>query len=99
MEKAKTANPITIHYSEIKLGQPQDNGSFVTMSSLLYPDVAHERYPKMPLYMQQDYPEAPYGNYKVRSHGCGITTLAMVASYLSDDFLSPVELAANYGYY
>lgn len=99
VEKAKTANPITIHYSEIKLGQPQDNGSFVTTSSLLYPDVAHERYPKMPLYMQQDYPNAPYGDYKLSSHGCGITTLAMVASYLADDFLSPVELAANYGYY
>lgn len=99
VEKAKRSHPVTIHYSEIKLAQPQDNGSFVTTSSLLYPDIAHERYPEMPLYMQQDYPDAPYGDYKLSTHGCGITTLAMVASYLADDFLSPVELAARYGYY
>jgi len=53
----------------------------------------------MPLYLQQDYPDAPYGNYKVSTHGCGITTLAMVASYMTDDELTPAELGARYGYY
>jgi len=95
----KETYPATIHYSAIKLGQAADNGSFVTAGDLLYPDVAHERFPEMPLYLQQDYPDAPFGAYKVSSHGCGITTLAMVASYMADDELTPVELAARYGYY
>lgn len=91
--------PMEVDYSAIKLGQAEDNGSFITPSDLLYPDVAHERFPDMPLYLQQDYPDAPYGDYLLRTHGCGITTLAMVASYLTDDELTPVELAARYGYY
>lgn len=91
--------PMSVDYNAILLGQAEDNGSFVTPSDLLYPDVAHERYPSMPLYLQQDYPDAPYGDYKLSTHGCGITTLAMVASYLTDEELTPVELAAQYGYY
>ena len=91
--------PVKVDYASIKLGIAPNNGSFVTASDLLYPDVAHERFPDMPLYLQQDYPDAPFGNYKVSTHGCGITTLAMVASYLVDDELTPAELAARYGYY
>lgn len=96
---AQKSYPAAIRYSDIKLGQAPDNGSFVTADALLYPDVAHERFPEMPLYLQQDYPEAPFGDYVVSTHGCGITTLAMVASYLADDELTPAELAARYGYY
>lgn len=99
IRSAMEAHPITVDYSAILLGQAEDNGSFVTPSDLLYPDVAHERYPSMPLYLQQDYPDAPYGDYKLSTHGCGITTLAMVASYMTDEELTPPELAAQYGYY
>ena len=91
--------PAAVRYSDIKLGQAADNGSFVTPDQLLYADIAHERFPELPLYLQQDYPEAPYGNYKVTTHGCGITTLAMVASYMTDEKLTPVDLGARYGYY
>lgn len=91
--------PMEADFSAIKLGVAADNGSFVLPSHLLYPDVAHERFPDMPLYLQQDYPDAPFGDYKVSTHGCGITTLAMVASYMADDELTPAELAARYGYY
>ena len=97
--EAVSKYPATFDYSAIRLGETQDNGSFVTPSDLLYPDVAHERFPDMPLYLQQDYPDAPFGNYKLSTHGCGITTLAMVASYMADDELTPAELAARYGYY
>ncbi len=96
---AMSGYPMEVTYSAIRLGQAPDNGSFIQPSDLLYPDVAHQRFPSMPLYLQQDYPDAPYGNYKLSSHGCGITTLAMVASYLADDELTPPELAARYGYY
>ena len=99
VQEAMGKYPITTDYSAICLGEAEDNGSFITADQLLYPDVAHERFPDMPLYLQQDYPDAPYGDYKLSTHGCGITTLAMVASYLADDELTPVELAARYGYY
>lgn len=98
VKRAREKYVPTIHYSDIRLGEAEGNAS-VTVGDLLYPDVAHERFPEMPLYLQQDYPEAPFGAYKVKTHGCGITTLAMVASYLTDDELTPVELAARYGYY
>ena len=91
--------PVTVNFASIKLGVAEDNGSFVTAHDLLYPDVAHERFPDMPLYLQQDYPDAPFGDYSVSSHGCGITTLAMVSSYMADDELTPAELAGRYGYY
>ena len=97
--EAAAKHPADIDFSAICLGIAEDNGSFITVSDLLYPDVAHERFPDMPLYLQQDYPDAPFGNYKVSTHGCGITTLAMVASYLADDELTPAELAARFGYY
>lgn len=99
VQSAMEKYPAKIDYSAISLGITEDNGSFVTPADLLYPDVAHERFPDMPLYLQQDYPDAPFGNYKVSTHGCGITTLAMIASYLADDELTPAELAARYGYY
>ncbi|MGM9588572.1 MAG: C39 family peptidase [Faecousia sp.] len=98
-DQALAAHPVSVDYSAIKLSRAEHNGSHITPADLLYPDVAHERFPDMPLYLQQDYPDAPYGDYQLRTHGCGITTLAMVASYLADDELTPVELAARYGYY
>jgi len=91
--------PMTVAYRAILLAQPEDNGSFVTDADLLYPDVAHERYPSLPLYLQQDFPKAPYNNWTVSSHGCGITTLAMLASYYTDEEVTPAELAGQYGYY
>ena len=40
-----------------------------------------------------------YGNYPLITYGCGITTLAMFASYMADEWLTPPELAARYGNY
>lgn len=55
---------------------------------------------KVPLYNQLDFPNTPYGRYgSVASHGCGITSLAMVASYLQDVEYSPADLAKQFGNY
>ena len=55
---------------------------------------------KVPLFNQGDYPNVPYGNYgSIASHGCGIVSLAMVATYLTDEFHSPVDLAKRFGHY
>ena len=56
---------------------------------------------EVPKYNQLDYYYVPYGNYgTVCSHGCGITCLAMVATYLLDDpTMTPDVLAKQFGHY
>ena len=54
----------------------------------------------VPLYNQLDYPHVQYGCCgTVASHGCGVTSLAMVASYLLDEELFPDEMAKQFGKY
>ena len=93
---AKEAFPMEVTYSEIAL---QEAASSVSAGDLLYPDIAHERFPEVPLYLQQDYPSTMYGGHKITTNGCGITSFAMVASYLTDDELTPPEMCARYGNY
>ena len=65
----------------------------------LYPDVAHERFPEVMVFFQQDFMFSPYGGSYVGRGGCGITTMAMLATYMTDTILTPHELAARYGNY
>ena len=88
--------PITVDYDAITLTEA---GGTISVSDLLYPDIAHERFPEAPLYLQQSYPDTRYGYFKITTNGCGITTLAMIASYLADDELTPPEMCARYGRY
>lgn len=61
--------------------------------------VFEEEIPYVPLYFQQDYAHVRYGNYgTVSSHGCGITSLSMVFSYLFDEAIMPDRLAGEYGH-
>lgn len=96
VETARTQYPAEIDYSAISLTQGEATISF---SDVLYPDIAHERFPEVPLYLQQDYPSTRYGAYPIRTNGCGITTMAMLASYMADDELTPPEMCARYGSY
>jgi len=88
--------PAEIHYDAIVLPEARAQ---VSMADVLYPDIAHQRFPEVPLYLQQDYPGTRYGGYELRTHGCGITTMSMLASYLADDELTPPEMCARYGRY
>jgi len=55
---------------------------------------------KIPLFNQQDYPEIPYGKYgTLASHGCGIVSVSMVATYLTDTIYAPDELAVQFADY
>lgn len=54
-------------------------------------------YVSMPLYFQTDYPETLYGNGTVETSGCSITSIAMVASYLTGYEYLPDELAYYFG--
>ena len=88
--------PMEVRYSDIALTEAEGT---VAAGELLYPDVAHERFPEIPLYLQQDYPTTKYGAFKITTNGCGITSMAMLASYMADDELTPPEMCARYGDY
>lgn len=51
----------------------------------------------VPLFWQTDYPDVPYAGGTVATAGCGITALAMVATYLTDHPYLPDELAGYFG--
>ena len=96
LEDARKRHDLYVDYQAITLGH---GGTAVNPSELLYPDVGHERFPEIPLYLQQDYPTTMYGSFPIRTHGCGITTMAMLASYMADDELTPPEMCARFGRY
>ena len=93
---AREAYPMTVNYGSIFLTEAE---AVVSFHDLLYPDVAHERYPEAPLYLQQDYPKTMYGGYEIRTNGCGITTMSMLATYMTDEQYTPPEMCARYGNY
>ena len=95
-EKARANAALTVQYGSIVL--PPAEGT-VSFSDLLYPDVAHERYPEVPLYLQQDYPHTKFGGYKITTNGCGITTFSMLNTYMTDEEHTPPEMCAEYGRY
>ena len=51
----------------------------------------------IPLYFQTDYPNEIYGSGSIASIGCSITSLAMVATYLTGHEYLPDELADYFG--
>jgi len=52
---------------------------------------------QLPLFFQTDYPNDRYGSGTVATSGCGITSLAMVASYMTGHTYYPDELADYFG--
>ena len=49
---------------------------------------------QIPLYIQTDYPNIPYGSSNLAKCGCGPTSFAMVASYLTNSTITPVDAVA-----
>lgn len=90
--------PITVSYEKIALEKTPDPEG-ITFRQLLYPDIAHEYITDIPVYLQQDFPTTRYNNSSLAKTGCGITTLAMLATYMSDTWLTPPMLAARYPSY
>ena len=59
-----------------------------------------EKIPFIPLMDQGDYDDVKYGRYgTVANSGCGIVCLAMAATYLTDEWQDPVDLADRFGRY
>lgn len=51
----------------------------------------------MPVYFQNDYPNVMYGSGTVAGDGCSVTSLAMVASYMTGYDYAPDTLAKYFG--
>ena len=96
LEEARNTYPMKVRFDAVVL--PTAEGT-VGAKDLLYPDIAHERFPEVPLYLQQDYPKVMFGSDPIRTHGCGITSMAMLASYMTDQELTPPEMCRRYGRY
>lgn len=60
-------------------------------------DLEETSYHNIPLFFQNDYPQTIYGTGTVANNGCGITCLAMVATYLTGHPYLPDELARYFG--
>ena len=54
---------------------------------------------EFPLYFQTDYPNVRFGSGTIASSGCSITSVAMVATYLTGHAYLPDELARYFGGY
>lgn len=99
MAECEQSYPMDVQYSDIVLSGDPEGQTSLSYSDILYPDVAHERFPEVPLYLQQDYGITKYGNYPLRTYGCGITSLAMLSSYMTDTELTPPIMCERYGSY
>lgn len=49
---------------------------------------------QIPHYLQTDYGNIPYGGGSIASSGCGPTSFAMIASYLTDTTVTPADAVA-----
>ncbi|MCQ4640718.1 lysozyme family protein [Blautia coccoides] len=49
---------------------------------------------QIPHYLQTDYSDIPYGGGSIASSGCGPTSFAMIASYLTGTAITPVDAVA-----
>lgn len=49
---------------------------------------------QIPHYLQTDYSDIPYGGGSIATSGCGPTSFAMVASYLTGTVITPVDAVA-----
>ncbi len=95
---AREAVPMDVEYSAITLS-PWSRQEGISPSDLLYPDIAHEHIPDLPIYLQQDFLYSNFGAARMDGSGCGICAFSMVASYMSDEYLTPAYMGDAYGRY
>lgn len=70
-----------------------------TTAAETIPEVIEEQNRAVPLYFQNDYPNIRYGSGSIATSGCSVTSLAMVATYLTGHTYMPDELADYFSDY
>lgn len=68
----------------------------ISLSVSVDNDTVSNHHSKVPLFYQSDYTDVNYGTGTLATHGCGIASLSMVASYYNDTDILPDELARKY---
>ena len=71
----------------------------VSYDSLLYPDVGFQRFPEVPLYLQQDYGNLRFGDQYLSVAGCGMCSMAMLSTYMTDTVYTPAMVVKLFPYY
>lgn len=56
-------------------------------------------YDTVPLFFQTDYPYVKFGDGTIATSGCSMTSLAMIATYMTDHEYTPDQLAYHFGKY
>ena len=56
-------------------------------------------YDTVPLYYQTDYPYIKFGDGTIATSGCSMTSLAMIATYMTDHEYTPDQLVYHFGKY
>ena len=92
----KSRFPMQVDYKKIQLTSA---AAEVSYGDILYPDVAHERYPELPLYLQQAYGSLKYGDDLLYSHGCGITSFSLLSTYMLEKEYFPAEMCERFRRY
>ena len=71
----------------------------VSAESILYPDVGFQRFPEVPLYLQQDYGNLRFGDQYLSIAGCGFCSMAMVSTYMTDTVYTPAMIVERFPQY
>ena len=97
LEQAASYGEAEVDYSSLTLASM--TVAEVSAEAILYPDVGFQRFPEVPLYLQQDYGNLRFGNQYMSIAGCGMCCMAMVSTYMTDTVYTPpmiVELFPQY---
>ena len=97
LEQAASYGTAEVDYSAVTLA-PMTVAD-ISAEDLLYPDVGFQRFPEVPLYLQQDFGNLRFGRQYLSIAGCGMCSMAMVSTYMTDTVYTPamiVELFPQY---
>lgn len=75
------------HYGDKQYVQHVLRYYIITSTGGTYPATGMQ----IPHYLQTDYSDVPYGSGSIATSGCGPTSFAMVASYLTGTTITPVD--------
>lgn len=97
LEQAASYGGAEVDYSSLTLA-PMTVAE-VSAEAILYPDVGFQRFDEVPLYLQQDYGNLRFGKQYLSIAGCGMCSMAMVATYMTDTVYTPAMIVELFPHY
>ena len=91
-KKETAINRLQAAYLKVKESRKASSGNTDTFAE---DQEVRQVFDQVPQYYQTDYPDVAYGSGTIATSGCSVTSLAMVATYLTGYTYMPDELA-NY---